>query len=81
MVDDDVLFGFRLRLLDLAPEFRDVGEACRLFGVHHSTYYPWKHGVRSKTRDSTGATGNADSETARRTGKRVDRSANACAPA
>ncbi len=42
MVDDDVLYGFRLRLLDLARELGDVGEACRLFGVHRSTYYRWK---------------------------------------
>jgi len=41
MVDSDVLFGFRLRLLDLARE-SGVSRACRVFGIHRSTYYRWK---------------------------------------
>jgi transposase InsO family protein len=41
VLDSDVLFGFRLRLFDLAA--RDgVSEACRVFGIHRSTYYRWK---------------------------------------
>jgi hypothetical protein len=41
MTQDDVGFGYRLRLFALAGE---VGaEACRGDGVHRSTYYRWKH--------------------------------------
>ncbi len=42
MVDSDVLFAFRLRLLDVAREKGNVAEACRIFGIHRSTYYRWK---------------------------------------
>ena len=42
VVDDDVLFRFRLRLFGLAEELGNVREACRIFGVHHSTYYRWR---------------------------------------
>lgn len=41
MSDDDVLYGYRLRLFELADEI-GVRAACRLMGVHHSTYYRWK---------------------------------------
>ena len=41
MTEDDVLFGYRLQLFALAGE-RGVSEACRLMGVHRSTYYRWK---------------------------------------
>src|SRR3954466_3368965 len=41
MTESDVLFGYRLRLFALAAE-RGVSEACRLMGVHRSTYYRWK---------------------------------------
>jgi transposase InsO family protein len=44
MSDDDVLFGFRLRLFSLAGEI-GVRPACRAMGVHHSTYYRWKRRV------------------------------------
>ena len=44
MTQDDVLFGYRLQLFALAAE-RGVCEACRLMGVHRSTYYRWKHQV------------------------------------
>ena len=40
--DDDVLFRFRLRLFSLAEELGNVRAACRLMGVHPSTYYHWK---------------------------------------
>lgn len=42
MVDDDVLYKFRLRLFSLAAELGNVRAACRIFGVHHSTYYRWR---------------------------------------
>ena len=41
MSDDDVLYGYRLRLFALAGEV-GVRAACRTMGVHHSTYYRWK---------------------------------------
>src|ERR671939_1215504 len=41
MSEDDVLFGYRLRVLDYAGR-TSVSEACRLFGIHRSTYYVWK---------------------------------------
>src|SRR5215216_4132637 len=44
MTEDDVLFGYRLQLFALASE-RGVSEACRLMGVHRSTYYRWKRQV------------------------------------
>jgi len=39
VVDDDVLYKFRLRLLSLAAELGNVRADCRIFGVHPSTYY------------------------------------------
>lgn len=42
MTEDDVLFGFRLRLFTLADELGNVSEACREMGVDRSTYYAWK---------------------------------------
>jgi transposase InsO family protein len=44
VLDSDVLFGFRLQLLAQAREL-GVSEACRIFGVHRSTYYRWKAAV------------------------------------
>jgi len=44
MTQDDVLFGYRLQLFDLAAR-TTVSNACRTFGVHRSTYYRWKHQV------------------------------------
>ncbi len=44
MSQDDVLFGYRLRLFALAEEI-GVRAACRTMGVHHSTYYRWKRRV------------------------------------
>jgi transposase InsO family protein len=41
MTKDDVLFGYRLQLFDLAGR-TSVSNACRVFGVHRSTYYAWK---------------------------------------
>ena len=41
MSEDDVLFGYRLQLVDLAGRV-GVAAACRTFGVHRSTYYAWK---------------------------------------
>src|SRR5712691_6686338 len=45
VVNDDVLFGFRLRLFSLAGELGNVRDACRIFGVHPSTYYRWREPV------------------------------------
>ena len=42
MTDDDVLFGYRLRLFTLAEELGNVSEACRRMGVDRSTYYRLK---------------------------------------
>jgi transposase InsO family protein len=42
MSEDDVLFGYRLQLLDYAAR-TSVSKACRTSGVHRSTYYRWKH--------------------------------------
>src|SRR4051794_8186080 len=44
MTQDDVLFGFRLQLFDLAAR-TTVTNACETFGVHRSTYYRWKRDV------------------------------------
>jgi transposase InsO family protein len=44
MSQDDVLFGYRLQLFDLAGRI-GVAAACRMFGVHRSTYYRWKRQV------------------------------------
>jgi transposase-like protein len=41
MTESDVLFGYRLQLFALAA-VRGVSQACRLMGVHRSTYYRWK---------------------------------------
>jgi len=41
MSNDDVIYGYRLRLFALAGEI-GVRAACRTMGVHHSTYYRWK---------------------------------------
>jgi transposase-like protein len=41
MTESDVLFGYRLRVFALAAE-RGVSQACRLMGVHRSTYYRWR---------------------------------------
>ena len=44
MSEDDVLFGYRLQLFDYAAR-TPVSEACRVFGIHRSTYYVWKRRV------------------------------------
>ena len=44
MTKDDVLFGYRLQLFDLVGR-TSVSHACRVFGVHRSTYYAWKRQV------------------------------------
>jgi transposase InsO family protein len=44
VTQDDVLFGYRLQLFRLAEEL-GVSAACRLMGVHRSTYYRWKRQV------------------------------------
>jgi transposase len=44
VTQDDVLFGYRLQLFALAAQ-TTVSHACRVFGVHRSTYYAWKRQV------------------------------------
>jgi DNA-binding CsgD family transcriptional regulator len=44
MSEDDVIFGYRLQLFDYAAR-SSVSEACRVFGIHRSTYYAWKRRV------------------------------------
>jgi transposase len=39
--EDDVLFGYRLRVRDYAAR-RGVSEACRVFGIDRSTFSVWK---------------------------------------
>ncbi|MCY3783312.1 MAG: helix-turn-helix domain-containing protein [Chloroflexi bacterium] len=46
MTHDDVLYRFRLRLFALAEELGNVRAACRILGVHPSTYYRWRKPVR-----------------------------------
>ena len=45
MSQDDVLFGFRLRVFTLAEELGSVTAACRAMGIDRSTYYRWKRKV------------------------------------
>jgi hypothetical protein len=59
VTQDDVLFGYRLQLFALAAE-RGVSEACRLMGVHRSTYYRWKRRGRAR------GVGDAQAQGARR---------------
>src|SRR5207247_912922 len=44
MSEDYVLFGYRLRVLEHAGR-TSVSEACRVFGIHRSTFYVWKRRV------------------------------------
>ena len=43
MTEDDALHRFRLRVFGLAHELGSVRAACRVMGIHHSTYYGWQH--------------------------------------
>ncbi len=42
MTNDDVLFAYRLRVLASAGALGAVAAACRLHGIHRSTFYRWK---------------------------------------
>jgi transposase len=44
MTQDDVLFGYRQQLFALAAR-TSIAHACRVFGVHRSTYYAWRRQV------------------------------------
>ncbi len=44
MTKDDVLFGYRQQLFAEAAR-TNVSAACRVFGVHRSTFYAWKRQV------------------------------------
>lgn len=54
MTQDDMLFGRRLQLFALAAE-RGVSEACRLMGMHRSTYCRWKRQVAVGAGDAQAA--------------------------
>lgn len=41
MTQDDVLFGYRCQVFDLAGR-TSVSHACRTLGIHRLTYYDWK---------------------------------------
>ena len=43
MNKDDALFKYRLQVFALARELGNVRAACRMMGIHHSTFYRWKH--------------------------------------
>ena len=43
MNNDDVIYRHRLRILALAGECGSVAMACRLAGIHRSTFYRWQH--------------------------------------
>jgi hypothetical protein len=62
VVDDDLIFKFRLRLFSLAGELGNVREACWLMDVHPSTFYRWREqmlrsGSRCSARGSAGRPG------------------------
>ena len=42
MTNDDVLYAYRLRVLASARELGSVAAACRVHGIHRSTFYRWK---------------------------------------
>ena len=42
MTNDDVLYAYRLRVLASARELRSVAAACRVHGIHRSTFYRWQ---------------------------------------
>ena len=42
MTNDDVLYAYRLRVLAGARELGSVAAACRLYGIHRSTFYRWQ---------------------------------------
>jgi len=42
MTNDDVLYAYRLRVLASAKELGSVAAACRLHGIHRSTFYRWR---------------------------------------
>ncbi len=45
MTQGDVLYRFRLRTMALAEELGNVRAACRVMGIHPSTFYRWKKQV------------------------------------
>jgi transposase InsO family protein/transposase-like protein len=42
VTNDDALFRHRLRVMATARELGNVRAACRIHGIHHSTFYRWK---------------------------------------
>ena len=75
MTQDDVLFGYRLQLFALAASAA-VSQACRLMGVHRSTYYRWKGMVERSGLEMlrpAGAAAAADAQPALGDGRAADR--------
>jgi transposase InsO family protein len=46
LTTDDSLYRFRLRAIALAQELGNARLACRMMGIHSSTYYRWRSQVR-----------------------------------
>lgn len=42
MTQEDVLYRIRLRTMALGREMGNVRAACRVMGIHPSTYYRWR---------------------------------------
>lgn len=47
MTQEDVLYRFRLRTMALAGELGNVRAACRVMGIHPSTFYRWRRQMTS----------------------------------
>lgn len=45
MTQGDVVYRFRLRTMALAEELGNVRAACRIMGIHRSTFYRWRRKV------------------------------------
>jgi transposase InsO family protein len=45
LTTDNALYRFRLRVFALATEMGNVRAACRIMGIHPSTYYRWRAGT------------------------------------
>ena len=43
MTQEDVIYRFRQLTMALASELGNVRAACRVIGLHPSTYYRWRH--------------------------------------
>ena len=65
MGNDDALYRFRLGVFALAKELGNVRAACRVMGIHHSTFYRWGEPAgtpRYRDPADAGAAATADAE-------------------